>query len=196
MTRRLLVLLLAALLLEHGTASDGDSVFAAAALKARQNPEKGAKEDASLGVAKKGKGPGKGQLADWAKTLRGQMPGKFDDKAAKKIFDSVATGSQKLKLSVDEYKEKGWHYQLKGDETAEATPVDRTSNGVEAAKSSALKSAYGHGSVSGSNANSEKANKSPVDVKDPETIKKDEEKYLKAKSWREQMDAKRKVRGR
>ena len=200
MTGGLLVLLVAGLMmLEHGTASDGDSVFAAAAVKARQNAESGGKDDPYLGRAKKGKGPGKGQLVDWAKKLRGQMPGKFDDKAAKKIFDSVAAaGPQKLKLSVDEYKAKGWHYQLKGDDTAEATPGDSASSSVEETrKAGALKSAYGYGSVSSSNdAKNEKANRSPVDVKDPETIKKDEEKYLKAKSWREQMDAKRKVRRR
>lgn len=194
MAKGLLVLLLAALLLVEPVAAS-ESAFAAAAVEARQNGQAGGgmgKTDAAPGKTGKGKGRGKG-LTDWAKKLRGQMPAKFDDKAAKKIFDSAAGAlPQKPRLSVDQLKAKGWHYQIKDEETT-ATAADG-SDSVQPSGYDGLKHAYGS-SASAEGKKNAKANKSPkLDVTDPETIKKDEAKYAKAKAWREQMMQQRKVR--
>jgi hypothetical protein len=190
MVRFVLVLLLAGLLLLLEPVAASDSVFAAAAVKAKQNYDSGA----SMSTSDKKKGRGKGQLTEWAKQLRGQLPGKFDDKAAKKIFDGAAAraGAKMPKLSVDDLKAKGWHYQLKGDDTA----GDSSSGGGDV-KSEALKSAYGHGSMSGATDTKKnpKANVSPeLEVKDPKKIKKDEEKYAQSIAWKERMNQKMKVR--
>ena len=132
------------------TVDASDSVYAAAAQQrksnqpssggggSKYNPEayhtadykagKGGKDKAPENADQdkgKGKGKGKGEnpkLAEWAKQLRGQLPGKFDDKAAKRIFDKTTeritpSGAfKKVASTVDEYKAKGWHYQMKDDE--------------------------------------------------------------------------------
>lgn len=112
--RCLLVSLLSGLLLLAAPIAASDSsVFAAAAVDKKQGGAGKSGADADKGWFK-GKGKGKGpKLADWATKLRGQVPGKFDDKAAKKIFDKLPSTEGKPKPTVDEYKAKGWHYQIK-----------------------------------------------------------------------------------
>ena len=189
MVRVVLVLLLAGLLLLLEPVAASDSAFAAAAMQSKQNYDSGA----GMSKGDKKKGRGKGQLTDWAKKLRGQLPGMFDDKAAKRIFDGAAAsaGAKMPKLSVDDLKAKGWHYQIQGDDEAKDASTDSRD-----VKSEALKSAYGHGRTSAMDTKTNpKANVSPeLEVKDAEKIKKDEEKYAKAKAWRERMSQNRKVR--
>ena len=187
MVRVVLVLLLAGLLLVEPVVAS-DSVYAAAAVKAKQ------KDDTGASLKDKDKGKGKSQRPEWAKQLRGQLPGKFDDKAAKRVFDSAAAraATKKPKLSVDELKAKGWHYQLKGD-----TRKGAGESGDEDVHSSVSKSGYGHGSNSASTdtESNSKENVSPeMEVKDTEKIQKDEEKYTENLAWREKMKQMRKVR--
>lgn len=185
---RWLALLLAGVLVVAVGASD-NSPFAASTVQAKGKSGAGggyAKNDAKMG---KGKGKG-GKLANWASNLRGQVPAMFDDKAAQKIFDNLPMGNKKPKPTVDEYRSKGWHYQIK-KEKATSQPVDDGS--------SFPKNQFASGSAAlvGSSAKDidTKANKSPkMDITDPETIRKDEEKYAKMKQWREDKEKARKVR--
>ena len=193
-------------------ARTSDSPWAAAAQPSagKGPPAGGSSSPPSLGWGKKGKGKG---VAGWAKQLRGQLPGQFDDKAAKKIFDAVggrgggAHPEAKQKTpSVDDYKAKGWHYQMAAATAAKASGRGGGGGGGGAPGG-------GGGGGGGSQKNVEKpapfqwgkdhddtkpppagVNRSPkMDVKDPETIKKDKARYEQSIQWKEQMDAARKV---
>jgi hypothetical protein len=215
--RPVLVALMLALLLALTTPAAGsDSAFAAAAVKSRQSSASssggssgggGSNPSGSGGKTGKSKGKGKGgALTEWASKLRGQMPGKFDDKAAKKIFDrasaSAVEGGKKLKPTVDEYKAKGWHYQMKPevipaapDGGASSAPTGHPAGFPYQNAAGAPPGAPGTPGGPPLGATRTKLNKSPkMDVTDPETIQKDQGKYEKTVEWKERMEAARKVR--
>ena len=187
-------------------ARTSDSPWAAASQQgAGKAAPAGGSSPPTLGWGKKGKGKG---VAGWAKQLRGQLPGQFDDKAAKKIFDAVGGAAhpeaKKKTPSVDDYKAKGWHYQMAAATAAKASGRGGGGGGAPG----------GLGGGGGSQKGVEKpgpfqwgkdhdatkpppagVNRSPkMDVKDPETIKKDKARYEQSIQWKEQMDAARKVR--